>query len=1232
MECFKLAPDVPQAPKLRRPTTPQQQQPPQSQQVPLFVQSIMTLFTLAISSLSGVNRPGRPFVNGQIGKHQLKMLYDTGADISCISEKEFRQIPVDLRPSKHSNEKVRYQSASGNSLQVKGIYDIPIKVLGRTVTHTFSVIKQLTDPAILGSDFIHDKQLAYCPSEKQFFWKADEYWTNGVATLQQETHLPPFSICTVKTNLITDKLTKPIGKTNILVDIANTEYPLLAGGPGLVQPDQIGQTCLELRNCGPDPITLSRGTVIGSIENAMNYGCTEINPKVINAAIMKIANERIMTKPTPEKAKFITENAQINVPEQHKTKFLQTLIKHHNVFSKDKGDLGRTDLIQHEIILKTQEPVYVKQFKIPDTHHDYLQSQVKEWLKLGIVQPARSRYNSPVFLVDKKDGGFRVVQDFRALNANSHIDKYTMKDVSECISEIGRSNSSIFSTLDLTSGFWQMLLHPKSRPYTAFTVPGMGQFQWVTSAMGLLGCPATFQRLVETAVDGIQNVIVYIDDLIIHSKDYDQHLQTLDELFTRLQAHNLKVNLQKCVFGSKDVMYLGFHLTEAGIKPGTDKLKAVAKTEPPKNVHEIRQFLGLCNFFRNHVRNFAQISAALTNLTKKENPWRQGPLPPEALKAFRELQSILCSEPVIGYPRRDRQYALITDAALGDDKNPGGLGAILTQMDEKGEHTVIAYASRKLQKHEKNYTPFLLEMQAAIWGMDHFSTNLRGRHFTLYTDHKPLEKLGKVHTKTLNRLQEIMNTYDFEIVYKKGSEMPADFLSRNVVASISLENTELAKFQEQDPFLLQLRKFLLNKELPQQDGKLIMQLATDVFIENDVLWRRLKPKNEPGRVVILLPRGLVQQVLQEAHGHLLTGHDGVGKTKQRILRNYWWPKMDVDIMSHLQKCHQCQVRRTDHSAPPTLLSPLPQCTEPNQRIHADLFGPLKTNENSKKYILCMTDAFTKYVELVALPDKEALTVTSAIFSKWICRYGLPLELITDQGKEFANKLSDELYTLLKMKHQTTSARHPQCNASAEVCNKTIAKYLNSFVDATTLDWELYLPPLMFSYNTSFHRSIKNSPYFLTFGIEPRLPSFPAPDLQRVFYGESSAAEMHQRLLFARNLAIQNNLQATEKYKDAHDNKNKAQKHSYQLKQLVLLENYNFLGKNTKLSPKWSGPHTIIALKGDHNVELLTITNKKLIVNVSRIKPYFLPCTEQIDNNFPENFTDTEENLTNFTFT
>ncbi len=259
----------------------------------------------------------------------------------------------------------------------------------------------------------------------------------------------------------------------------------------------------------------------------------------------------------------------------------------------------------------------------------------------------------------------------------------------------------------------------------------------------------------------------------------------------------------------------------------------------------------------------------LTALTKKDCSWKGGQLPPVALTTFLELQSYLCSEPIVDYPRNNYPYALIVDTSLGDDKKPGGLGAILTQLDLLGQHWFIAYASRKLQKHECNYTPFLLEMQAAIWGMDHFTTYLRGRKFTLITDHWPLEKLGKVHTKTLNRLQEIMNTFDFDIVYRKGSEMPADYLSRNLVASISWDATDLQNAQNADPLIKALKNFLLNKELPLDTKcqQLVRLFANDCFIEDDIVWRRIKRQFEPSRVVIFLPAALKQQALIDAHGN-----------------------------------------------------------------------------------------------------------------------------------------------------------------------------------------------------------------------------------------------------------------------------------------------------------------------------------------------------------------------------
>ncbi len=317
-------------------------------------------------------------------------------------------------------------------------------------------------------------------------------------------------------------------------------------------------------------------------------------------------------------------------------------------------------------------------------------------------------------------------------------------------------------------------------------------------------------------------------------------------------------------------------------------------------------------------------------------------------------------------------------------------------------------------------------------------------------DHRPLEKVGKVHTKTLNRLQESMNTFDFDIVYKKGSKMPVDYLSHNLVSAISWNSDKLLQAQTADPLIKALKSFLLNKELP-HDPKcqlLIKLFSSDCFIEDGLVWHLIKRQFEPSRVVLFLPASLVTDALTEAHGELLTGHDGIYKTKEHLMQCFYWPGMDSDIASHLKSCYRCQLQCHDDRLPPTLLSPLPLPSEPGQRVYADLFGPLKTSDKGKRF----TDTFTKYVELVTLPNKEAVTVAEAIFDNRICRFGTPLNLVTEQGTEFCAKLSKELFTRLGMAHLTMLLHHPQCNSQAEVANKTISKYLSSFCDDSTLDW------------------------------------------------------------------------------------------------------------------------------------------------------------------------------------
>ncbi len=241
-------------------------------------------------------------------------------------------------------------------------------------------------------------------------------------------------------------------------------------------------------------------------------------------------------------------------------------------------------------------------------------------------------------------------------------------------------------------------------------------------------------------------------------------------------------------------------------------------------------------------------------------------------------------------------------------------------------------------------------------------------------------------------------------------------------------------------------------------------------------------------------------------------------------------------------------------------------------------------DGNKKFILCITDAFTKYVELIVLPNKEALTVATGILNHWIGRFGLPLELITDQGKEFTNKMAEHLFSSFIIRHSTTSSYLPQCNSQAEVCNKTITKYLAAFIDESTLDWEIYVPALMFAYNTSYHRSIKATPFSLTYGLEARLPSFFATDFCRLHGPADQEGTLATRLNAARELAVAHNLAATDQQKEYFDKK--GTHHDFHEGQFVLLDDFNFLNKNRKLPPKFSGLFKILRIKGPHNVELL----------------------------------------------
>ncbi len=427
----------------------------------------------------------------------------------------------------------------------------------------------------------------------------------------------------------------------------------------------------------------------------------------------------------------------------------------------------------------------------------------------------------------------------------------------------------------------------------------------------------------------------------------------------------------------------------------------------------------------------------------------------------------------MAYPNATGKYHLFVDAALGDENNSGGLGAVLMQDQVDGIRKPVAYASRRLDKHERNYPVFLAEMQAAVFGMEQFHHFLVTGRFSLYTDHRPLCKLSSVHVKTLNRLQLKMTELHPDIRYIEGkNNIVADFLSRyhgmnihvtdvkydegrvnaavaalshkDLGASVQMVDASpfrLRVLQRTDPQLKVIKDDpavpVSTHENPKVGKSRHAKLEATVI--DDIQYVRTGLRK--GHVIkkdlrVAVPMAMRKEILTEAHNSWIGGHGGKFKTTERLRQEFWWPKMDEDIDSHVKTCITCQAATNKNKPNPPPLVPLPEPRGPNRRLHCDLWGPVRSSDKKNSYVMVITDAFTKFATAIALPGKEALQVAPALLQHFYT-FGIPQQLVTDQGREYCNELEKIMWTALKIKHDVTTPYHPQCNAGAETFNKVI---------------------------------------------------------------------------------------------------------------------------------------------------------------------------------------------------
>ena len=431
---------------------------------------------------------------------------------------------------------------------------------------------------------------------------------------------------------------------------------------------------------------------------------------------------------------------------------------------------GRTNLLKHEINLSTQSPLYAKARQIPYAMIDTVTAEVDKMLDLKVIEPSNSSFASPIVIVKKKDGSNRFCIDFRALNNQTKFDAEPMPNTDEIFSKL--ASHKFFSSLDLTKGYWQVLLTDESKPLTAFQTP-KGLFQFCVMPFGLVTASATFTRLMRLVLQGISNVDNFIDDIIVFTQTFHEHLAVLRELLLKLREANLKAKPSKCSLLYPKVGCLGHVVGNDRMYPNPDKISVIENAQRPVTKKQLRSFLGLVGFYRKYVPDFTVIALPLTDMTKKGKPnrleWSEA-----AECAFQSLKQALVKFPILKLPDIRQMFILQTDASNR------GIGAVLLQFSGN-EKLPVAYAGRKLKDSEENYATIEKECLAIIWAVSKFQRYLYGAEFLLETDHKPLTYLhqSKVNNARLMRWALSLQPYRFRLISIKGKDnVGADYISR----------------------------------------------------------------------------------------------------------------------------------------------------------------------------------------------------------------------------------------------------------------------------------------------------------------------------------------------------------------------------------------------------------------------------------------------------------------------
>ena len=650
--------------------------------------------------------------------------------------------------------------ADGSGLLIYGSIELMCRIRTIRVPVQFQVAN-VTDEAILGIRFLRDNKcilsvdkglLSIGETTLTCTARVGSLLSNKVQVLHP-TSIPPGNEVQILCRL-TSPPAHPIG---VIEDFGHQQEVCVAAT--LSKPSHLHRVLVRCINTGPASLNLRAGTTIGLYtpveENHIYPGDSKTTPI---APPPPHANEPLPVPPHLEDLySQAAQNCQTSLQRQQ---ISQLLNRYSDVFSSCDTDVGLTNLVQHSIpTLPDTQPIRQPPRRLGFEKDQEVEKQVHDLVEKGMVTATDSAWSSPVVLVKKKDGSWRLCIDYRSLNAVTRRDAYPLPRIDDSLDAL--SGSTFFSTLDLLSGYWQVPLDKEAQEKSAFVTRG-GLWKWRVLPFGLTSAPATFERLMERVLSGLQwkSLLLYLDDVIVFSASFDDHLTRLTTVLDRFRSANLKLKPTKCTLLQSEVKYLGHVVSSKGVRTDPEKVQAVQNWPTPRCQNEVRQFLGFVGYYRKFCPDYATIAKPLSRLTAKDHPFQWSE---EEAAAFQQLRDLIIHAPILAYPQPTTQFILDTDASLD------GAWAVLSQV-QGNEERVIAYYSKTLSPAERNYCVTRRELLAVVMAVKHFRPYLYGQTFLLRTDHASLQWLyrRKEPSHQVARWLEMLSEYSFQLRHRSG--------------------------------------------------------------------------------------------------------------------------------------------------------------------------------------------------------------------------------------------------------------------------------------------------------------------------------------------------------------------------------------------------------------------------------------------------------------------------------